>query len=74
MPGTVTAVIKVLHIDLDDNEYLDYVLDSKKSKETEQDKDLGVLLYLLHLYPGFYSYTEGATWKIPDLLMETLLI
>ena len=21
-------------------------------------------LYLWHLYPGFYSYTEGATWKI----------
>ena len=31
-------------------------------------------LYLLHLYPGFYSYTEGATWKILDLLTETLLI
>ena len=28
----------------------------------------------LHLYPGFYSYTEGATWKILDLLLETLLI
>ena len=24
--------------------------------------------------PGFYSYTEGATWKILDLLTETLLI
>ena len=31
-------------------------------------------LYLLHLYPGFYSYAEGATWKILDLLTETLLI
>ena len=31
-------------------------------------------LYLLNLYPGFYSYTEGATWKILDLFMETLLI
>ena len=31
-------------------------------------------LYLLHLYPDFYSYTEGATWKILDLLTETLLI
>ena len=31
-------------------------------------------LYLFHLYPGFYSYTEGATWKILDLLTETLLI
>ena len=31
-------------------------------------------LYLLYLYPGFYSYTEGATWKILDLLTETLLI
>ena len=30
--------------------------------------------YLLHLYPGFYSYTEGATCKILDLLTETLLI
>ena len=26
------------------------------------------------LYPGFNSYTEGATWKILDLLTETLLI
>ena len=26
-----------------------------------------VYLYLLHMYPGFYSYTEGATWKIQDL-------
>ena len=32
------------------------------------------ILYLLHLYPGFYSYTEEATWKILDLLTETLLI
>ena len=32
------------------------------------------ILYCLYLYPGFYSYTEGATWKILDLLMETLLI
>ena len=32
------------------------------------------ILYLLYLYPGFYSYTEGATWKILDLLTETLLI
>ena len=32
------------------------------------------ILYLLHLYRGFYSYTEGATWKIRDLLTETLLI
>ena len=31
-------------------------------------------LYSLHLYPGFYSYTEGATWKILDLLTENLLI
>ena len=31
-------------------------------------------LYLLHLYPGFYSCTEGATWKILNLLSETLLI
>ena len=31
-------------------------------------------LYSLHLYPDFYSYTEGAIWKILDLLMETLLI
>ena len=34
----------------------------------------GDLLYCLYLYPGFYSYTEGATWKILDLLTETLLI
>ena len=33
-----------------------------------------VFLYLLHLYPGFNSYTEVATWKILDLLTETLLI
>ena len=33
-------------------------------------------LYLLHLYPGFYSFTEGAASKILDLLFltETLLI
>ena len=23
-----------------------------------------IVLYCLYLYPGFYSYTEGATWKI----------
>ena len=33
-----------------------------------------IVLYCLYLYPGFYSYTEGATWKILDLLTETLLI
>ena len=33
-----------------------------------------VFFYLLHLYPGFNSYTKGATWKILDLLTETLLI
>ena len=39
------------------------------------DLDIFVFfLYLLHLYPRFYSYTEGATWKILDLLTETLLI
>ena len=26
-----------------------------------------IVLYCLYLYPGFYSYTEGATWKILDL-------
>ena len=36
--------------------------------------DIFVFLYLLYLYPGFYSYTEGATWKILALLTETLLI
>ena len=30
--------------------------------------------YLLHLHPGFNSYTERATWKILDLSTETLLI
>ena len=35
---------------------------------------LYLYLYLIHLYPGFYSYNEGATWKILDLLTETLLI
>ena len=34
---------KVLHIDLNDNEHLDYVLNGKKLKKTEQEKDLGVL-------------------------------
>ena len=29
-------------------------------------------LYFLHVYPGYYSYTEGATWKILDLSTETL--
>ena len=31
-------------------------------------------LYLLHLYPGFYSFTEGATWTILDILTETLFV
>ena len=35
---------------------------------------LYLYLYLLYQYPGFYSYTEGATWKILDLLTETFLI
>ena len=26
-------------------------------------------LNLLYLYPGFYSYTEGAIWKILDLFV-----
>ena len=34
---------KVLHIDLNDNEHLDYVLNGKQLKKTEQEKDLGVL-------------------------------
>ena len=29
-----------------------------------------VFVNLLHPYPGFYSYTEGATWKILDLLTD----
>ena len=32
------------------------------------------ILNLLYLYPGFYSYAEGVTWKILDHLKETLLI
>ena len=39
---------KVLHIDLNDNEHLDYVLNGKQLKKTEQEKDLGVT-YLWHL-------------------------
>ena len=27
----------------------------------------------LYLHPAFYSYTEGASWKILDLLRETHL-
>ena len=42
--------------------------------QLQEAEDLIFILYLLHLYPGFYSYTEGATWKILDLLTETLLI
>ena len=34
---------KVLHIDLNDNEHLNYVLNGKQLKKTEQEKDLGVL-------------------------------
>ena len=34
---------KVLHVELNDNEHLDYVLNGKKLKKTEQEKDLGVL-------------------------------
>ena len=37
-------------------------------------KDNLYVLYSLYLYLGFYSYTEGATWKILALLTETLLI
>ena len=40
----------------------------------QDEVKLYLYLYLLYLYPGFYSYTEGATWKILDLLAETLLI
>ena len=42
--------------------------------KTRNEIKFYLYLYLLHLYPGFYSYTEGATWKILDLLTETLLI
>ena len=34
---------KVLHIDLNDNKHVDYVLNGKQLKKTEQEKDLGVL-------------------------------
>ena len=34
---------KVLHVELNDNEHLDYVLNGKNLKKTEQEKDLGVL-------------------------------
>ena len=41
---------------------------------TPESFDVNVIfLYLLHLYPGFYSYPEGATWKIRDRFKETLL-
>ena len=36
--------------------------------------EIFVFLYLLYMYPGFYSYTEGATCKILDLLLETIHI
>ena len=37
------------------------------------DWDILTSITLHNLYPGFYSYTEGATWKILDLLPETIL-
>ena len=46
----------------------------KKQTANSNENNLYLYLYLLHLYPGFYSHTEGATWKILDLLTETLLI
>ena len=48
--------------------------DKQKSRDREQGMHLYLYLYLLYQYPGFYSYTEGATWKILDLLTETFLI
>ena len=49
---------------------------SLDGSEFEDDRyfDGWNILYSLHLYPGFYSYTEGATWKILDLSSETPLI
>ena len=43
---------------------------------TDKEMSQSIVLYCIvyNLYPGFYSYTEGATWKILDLLTETLLI
>ena len=38
-----TSKCKVLHLDLNDNEHLDYTLDGSVLKETVQEKDLGVL-------------------------------
>ena len=38
-----TDKCKVLHIEFNDNEHLDYVLNDKILKKTEQEKDLGVL-------------------------------
>ena len=50
------------------------MLTPQKPKLEQLDTSLYLYLYLLYLYPGFYSYAEGATWKILDLLTETLLI
>ena len=33
----------------------------------QQQSSLHKILYLLYLFPGFYSHTEGATCKILDL-------
>ena len=35
---------------------------------------LYLLQYTIPPYPGFDSYTEGAPWKIQDILIEILLI
>ena len=48
--------------------------DVKNSQSLNILKVICIVLYCLYLYPGFYSYTEGATWKILDLFTETLLI
>ena len=42
--------------------------------KTSRERAVFAFCILLYLYPGFYSYTEGATWKILALIKETLLI
>ena len=46
----------------------------KKFKWDIHYDDVMCILCLLHLYPGFYSYTDGVTWTILDLITETLLM
>ena len=48
--------------------------EGKRRRKIGEEEKSGIVLYCLYLYPGFYSYTEGATCKTLAFAIEVLKI